>query len=1333
MGLETLGRRRLSAAIPKSGTTERHIYVNTPLPEDALDANGRPSMTYPSNEVVTSKYSLLSFLPKNLFEQFRRLANVFFLLLIILQTFPEFITVDPMVAAAPTIIIVAVTAMKDGFEDMKRHNTDNQVNNRITYSLPRWGNVNYVSPTTQKRWAVYYWIRRVVLGKKGDEVPESRGGNDKEGLEKTEVATSLGNLSIRDPCALEDAWSPVKWRDLRVGDYVLLRNNEFIPADVVIVSTSEPDSVCYVETKNLDGETNLKVRKGMAETAHIRTPSNAPSNNMFTFNGAVTITDLGSVTDLSDRMPCKIPITMNGVLLRGCVLRNTSWVIGLVVYTGNQTKLRLNAGETPSKRSIIERLMNPQLSSTLGGIFWSRNAVKVRAPYLPLGSESGYDVGYASFLAFWSALIAFQNIVPISLYLTVEIVKTLQAYLIYSDIQMYYEHLDLPCVPKSWNLADDLGQIEYVFSDKTGTLTRNVMEFRRCSINGVVYGAPLLTSQSPTKSAAAAAQFTPPADFTPRSLYGSPTPKFYDALMYQDLDVDNEHARMVCEFWRLIGICHTVLVSKPDPAQPYHITYKAQSPDEAALVEASKELGFTFIGRHMTDIFMDVMGVEEQYTLLAVLEFNSTRKRMSIVARRPDGAIRLGSNTSQLVQECTLKHLELFADEGLRTLCLAYRVIPTDEFYEWVADYNEACAAIHDREDKIDATAERIERDLVLLGATAIEDQLQEGVPECIQTLRDAGIKVWVLTGDKMETAISIGFSCNLLAKNLNLIVIKGGPEDPAAVMNQIKEAISTFFTNRAAAAGANGEAVIGCNEHALVIDGAALKVALEANNKAELLSLGSRCKVVICCRVSPLQKAQVVSLVKDGLNAVTLAIGDGANDVSMIQAAHIGIGIAGEEGLQAVMASDYAIAQFRYLSRLLLVHGRWSYHRISELIYNYFYKDIIFVFVIFWFQFYAGYSTQAPYEFTYMLFYNLFFTNWPVMVLGIFDQDVPESMAAQVPKLYQSGIKQTLYTKSRFWLYMFDGVYQSLVCYFIPMGIYYECQSTGHLGYAPDIYELGTTMAAASITCANLYVALNTKRWIWFNHVATWVASIGVFYAYLVVFFNVDSPVQGLGAILWSSPLFWFGTLLSVTVSMLPRYLYEYAKRTYMPTDVDIANEQQPEQQHQQWLDDRLFFTTPPFHVHDFKCSSVSKAIRIAVWIQVGLWRTWTIRCTSPNLRSILLHSGSRTSFPPPVASHNRYDRVWSSPTATFLCCRCSHDQPHLERQLHHTALGRRPRAPPLHHPLGYLQPASRHHRHKLWFAHGLIQQSHQTVRGAHHSDAIHDRDAQSRVFVFD
>ena len=258
------------------------------------------------------------------------------------------------------------------------------------------------------------------------------------------------------------------------------------------------------------------------------------------------------------------------------------------------------------------------------------------------------------------------------------------------------------------------------------------------------------------------------------------------------------------------------------------------------------------------------------------------------------------------------------------------KIIPNNIYESWAKSYHENTIAFENREQRIAESFDEIERNLKLIGATAIEDKLQKGVPETIEKLSRAGIKIWVLTGDKLETAINIGYSCNLLKKNMDLIVIRGcdNPIDDGSTVEQIELALKQVSSQK-------------MDKFALVIDGRALIHALVEPTSFKFLNLALYCSAVVCCRVSPLQKAKVVLLVKGFMKSLCLAIGDGANDVSMIQAAHIGVGIAGEEGMQAVMSSDYAIAQFRFLERLLLIHGRWSYVRTSSMILCFFYKNL--------------------------------------------------------------------------------------------------------------------------------------------------------------------------------------------------------------------------------------------------------------------------------------------------------------------------------------------------------------------------------------------------------
>jgi phospholipid-transporting ATPase len=282
------------------------------------------------------------------------------------------------------------------------------------------------------------------------------------------------------------------------------------------------------------------------------------------------------------------------------------------------------------------------------------------------------------------------------------------------------------------------------------------------------------------------------------------------------------------------------------------------------------------------------------------------------------------------------------------------REIPEDEYRRWNAIYEKAATTINNRAEELDKAAEIIEKDFFLLGATAIEDRLQDGVPEAIHTLQTAGIKVWyfppnskergadcrVLTGDRQETAINIGLSCKLISEDMNLIIIN----------EETKSATRDTLTKKLTAI--RSQATLPTPEMdvlALVIDGKSLTYALEKDIEKTFLDLAVMCKAVICCRVSPLQKALVVKLVKKHLKAILLAIGDGANDVGMIQAAHVGVGISGVEGLQAARSADVALAQFRFLTKLLLVHGTWSYHRLSKLILYSYYKNLALAMAQFW------------------------------------------------------------------------------------------------------------------------------------------------------------------------------------------------------------------------------------------------------------------------------------------------------------------------------------------------------------------------------------------------
>uniref|UniRef100_A0A7N8YPW2 Phospholipid-transporting ATPase n=1 Tax=Mastacembelus armatus TaxID=205130 RepID=A0A7N8YPW2_9TELE len=766
----------------------------------------------------------------------------------------------------------------------------------------------------------------------------------------------------------------MKWMDVQVGDIIKLENNHFVTADLLLLSSSEPLNLVYIETAELDGETNLKVRQALPVTGDLgddiekladfdgEVRCEPPNNRLDRFTGTLTYTGQ------------KYALDNEKILLRGCTLRNTEWCFGLVVFGGPETKLMQNCGKSTFKRTSIDRLMNVLVLCifgflafmctvlAIGNFFWELNEGSHFTAFLP--RQDGNSAAFSAFLTFWSYVIILNTVVPISLYVSVEIIRLGNSFYIDWDRKMYYARSDTPAEARTTTLNEELGQIKYIFSDKTGTLTQNIMTFNKCSINGKCYGDVcdyMGQRIEITQVKRVDFSFNPLAD--PRFV-------FHDHSLVEAVKLETPE---VHTFFRLLALCHTVMAEEKKEGELF---YQAQSPDEGALVTAARNFGFVFRSRTPDSVSIVEMGQQRSYELLAILDFNNVRKRMSVIVRSPEGKLSLyckGADTivyERLHQSCsklmdvTTEHLNEFAGEGLRTLALAYKDLDEDYFTQWKQRHHEASTALDDRESKLDQLYEEIENDLLLLGATAIEDKLQDGVPQTIEQLAKADIKIWVLTGDKQETAENIGYACNLLREEMNEVFIISGnsPEDVQAELRTLAKGVKAI----------TDEVVNG--EYGLVISGHSLAYALERSVELEFLRTACMCKSVICCRVTPLQKAQVVELVKKYKQVVTLAIGDGANDVSMIKAAHIGVGISGQEGMQAVLSSDYSFAQFCFLQRLLLVHGRWSYLRMCKFLRYFFYKNFTFTFVHFWYAFFCGFSAQLGLEMSYWTAVNTIF-----------------------------------------------------------------------------------------------------------------------------------------------------------------------------------------------------------------------------------------------------------------------------------------------------------------------------------------------------------------------
>uniref|UniRef100_A0A8B9QK01 Phospholipid-transporting ATPase n=1 Tax=Apteryx owenii TaxID=8824 RepID=A0A8B9QK01_APTOW len=1043
------------------------------------------------NRIVSSKYTIWNFLPKNLFEQFRRIANFYFLIIFLVQVIVDTPT-SPVTSGLPLFFVITVTAIKQGYEDWLRHRADNEVNKSNVFIVE---NAKQVQKESEK---------------------------------------------------------------IKVGDIVEVKADETFPCDLIFLASSSVDGTCYVTTASLDGESNFKTHYAVRDTTVLCTDEaidsltatiecEQPQPDLYKFVGRIIIYR-------SNQEPVARSLGPENLLLKGATLKNTKKIYGVAVYTGMETKMALNYQGKSQKRSAVEKSINAFLIVYLC-ILLSKATVCTTLKYVwqsnPFNDEPWYNEKTKKeretfkvlrmFTDFLSFMVLFNFIIPVSMYVTVEMQKFLGSFFISWDKEMYDEEIKEGALVNTSDLNEELGQVEYVFTDKTGTLTENSMEFIECCIDGHKYKdcMPEADGFSQTDG--------------PLKYYGK-AEKCREEL-----------------FLRALCLCHTVQIKEGDQVDglighPEHkCTYISSSPDEIALVKGAKKYGFTFLG--LENDFMKIQNQKnetEMYQLLHVLNFDPVRRRMSVIVRTTAGTLLLfckGADSSifprvqqEEIQQ-TKVHVDRNAMDGYRTLCVAFKELTQKEYDKIDRQLNEAKMALQDREEKMAKVFEDTEADMHLIGATAVEDRLQEQSAETIEALHAAGMKVWVLTGDKMETAKSTCYACRLFQTSTELLELTartvGESERKEDRLHELlmeyhKKLIQDFPKNR----GGLKRSWTLSQEYGLIIDGSTLSLILNpsqdsssSNYKNIFLQICLKCAAVLCCRMAPLQKAQIVRMVKNTKGSpITLSVGDGANDVSMILEAHVGIGIKGKEGRQASRNSDYAVPKFKHLRKLLLAHGHLYYVRIAHLVQYFFYKNLCFILPQFLYQFFCGFSQQPLYDAAYLTMYNICFTSLPILAYSLLEQHISIDTLTSDPQLYMKVSDNAMLQWKPFLYWTFLGAFEGLVFFF---GVYFLFQNSSleDNGKVFGNWTFGTIVFTVLVFTVTLKLALDTRFWTWMNHFVIWGSL--AFYVFFSFFwggviwpFLKQQRMYFVFAHMLTSVSTWLAIILLIFISLFPEIL---------------------------------------------------------------------------------------------------------------------------------------------------------------------------------------------------
>ncbi|KAK3086037.1 hypothetical protein FSP39_012460 [Pinctada imbricata] len=1025
----------------------RKVYKPRTVP---IGLHHVPEEKFPKNVIRNQKYSIITFIPKVLFEQFKFFLNLYFLIMALSQFIPEIRIGYLYTYWGPLGFVIFVTMCREAWDDFRRFRRDKEANSQKYRKLTR------------------------------------------------------------------DGLIPIPSSNIKIGDLIVVDKNQRVPADMVFLRTTEKSGACFIRTDQLDGETDWKLKLAIQNTQKLHSSVEildikseiyveAPKKDIHSFVGTYRRFDEDQI---EESLSIENTLWSNTVVASGSAL-------GVVVYTGGETRCVMNTSQPQSKVGLLDLEIN-----TLTKVLFS--AVVVLSIVMMI--LKGFDGPWYRYL--FRFILLFSYIIPISLRVNLDMGKAAYSFFIQRDKAIP------DTIARSTTIPEELGRISYLLSDKTGTLTQNEMVFKKLHLGTVSYSSETMdevSSHIRTMYTQLQQKETQQSSMQP-NLGPTATPSRGTGPVRRTV------ITRVFEAVRAIALCHNVTPvyedtdgatsdeTEADQQSHQTVVYQASSPDEVALVSWTEDVGLTLVKRDLTHMQLrtptrNLVG----YHILQVFPFTSETKRMGIIVKdESTGEIIFYMKGADVVMQTIVQYndwleeeVEHFhiicgnmAREGLRTLVVAKKFLSEEQYQEFESRYHQAKMSVQDRNAKVQAVIESLERDMELLCLTGVEDKLQDGVRPTLEMLKNAGIKVWMLTGDKLETAICIAKSSKLVSRtqDIHTFGVVTGRTEAHLELNALRRK----------------------QENALIITGNSLEVCLKYYEH-EFVELACQCPCVVVCRCSPTQKAEIVKLLRIHTGKRTCAIGDGGNDVSMIQAANVGVGIVGKEGKQASLAADFSITQFSHIGRLLMVHGRNSYKRSASLSQFVMHRGLIIstMQAVFCSVFY--FASVALFPGFLMIGYSTVYTMYPVFSL-VLDKDVSAEVAMTYPELYKELVKGRALSFKTFFLWVLISIYQGGIIIYGALWLFDE-----------DFVHVVSITFSALILTELLMVALTIRTWHYLMIIAE-IFSLSIYIVSLVVLkMYFDSNFLRTWDFIWK-------VLVITSVSCIPLYILKFLRKKFSP-----------------------------------------------------------------------------------------------------------------------------------------------------------------------------------------